>query len=80
MKHWFRKRPSDDELREELQAHLAMRAAHDGTDESAARRRLGNALQTQEEMRRVWIAGFLDTLMQDASFTWRTWRRNPASR
>ena len=53
---WFRRRPSDDEMREELEAHLAMRAEHDGVDEAAARRRLGNLLQTRESMRRVWIA------------------------
>ena len=35
----FRKRPSDDEMREELEAHVAMRAKHDRVDEAAARRR-----------------------------------------
>ena len=34
----FRRRPSDDEMREELEAHIAMRAEHDGVDEAAARR------------------------------------------
>jgi hypothetical protein len=41
---WFRRRPSDDEMREELEAHVAMRAEHDGVDHAAARRRLGNTL------------------------------------
>ena len=76
--HWFRRRPSDDELREELEAHVAMRAEHDGVDEAAARRRLGNMLHTRESMRRVWIAGWWDALRQDARFTWRSWRRRPA--
>ena len=31
-----------------------MRAEHDGVDEAAARRRLGNLLQTREAVRRVW--------------------------
>ena len=75
---WFRRRPSDDEIREELEAHVAMRAAHDGVDETAARRRLGNTLQTRESMRRVWIAAWMDALRQDALFTWRSWRRRPA--
>jgi predicted permease len=75
---WFRRRPSDDEMREELEAHLAMRAAHDGADEAAARRRLGNLLQTRESMRGVWIAQWWDALRQDAWFTWRSWRRRPA--
>ena len=75
---WFRRRPSDDEMREELEAHIAMRAEHDRVDEAAARRRLGNLLQTREAMRRVWIAEWWDALRQDAHFTWRSWRRRPA--
>jgi predicted permease len=74
---WFRRRPSDDEMREELEAHVAMRAEHDGVDDPAARRRLGNTLQTREAMRRVWIASWWDALRQDAWFTWRSWRRQP---
>jgi predicted permease len=77
-RHWFRRRPSDDEMREELEAHVAMRAEHDGVDEAAAQRRLGNLLRTRESMRRVWIAGWWDALRQDAWFTWRSWRRRPA--
>jgi putative ABC transport system permease protein len=77
MKNWFRKRPSDDEMREELEAHVAMRAEHDGVDEAAARRRLGNTLRTRERMRRVWIAEWWDALRQDAWFTARSWRRQP---
>jgi predicted permease len=74
----FRKGPSDDEMREELEAHVAMRAEHDRVDEAAARRRLGNILHTRESMRRVWIAEWWDALRQDAHFTWRSWRRRPA--
>ena len=73
----FRKRPTDDEMREELEAHVAMRAEHDGVDEAAARRRLGNILHTRESMRRVWIAEWWDALRQDAHYTWRSWRRHP---
>jgi predicted permease len=75
--HWFRKRPSDDEMREELESHVAMRVEHDGVDAAAARQRLGNTLQTREAMRRVWIAEWWDALRQDAWFTWRSWRRQP---
>lgn len=74
---WFRRRPSDDEMREELESHVAMRAEHDGTDEAAARRRLGNVLQTREMMRRVWIAELWDTVRQDARFTGRALSRSP---
>ena len=77
LKHWFRRRPSDNEMREELDAHVAMRAEHDGVEATAARRRLGNMLQTRESMRRVWIAPWWDALRQDAWFTWRSWRRHP---
>ena len=65
-------------MREELEAHVAMRAEHDRVDEAAARRRLGNMLHTRESMRRVWIAEWWDALRQDAHFTWRSWRRRPA--
>jgi putative ABC transport system permease protein len=75
---WFRGGPSDDEMREELEAHVAMRAEHDRVDVSVARRRLGNVLQTREAMRRVWIAQWWDALRQDAHYTWRSWRRRPA--
>ena len=75
---WFRRPPSDEEMREELEAHVAMRAEHDRVDEAAARRRLGNMLQTREAMRRVWIAEWWDALRQDAHYTWRSWRRRPA--
>src|SRR5512145_1275596 len=75
--NWFRRRPSDDEMREELEAHVAMRAEHDRVDEAAARRRIGNLLHTRESMRRVWIAQWWDELRQDAWFTWRSWRRQP---
>jgi len=77
VKNWFRRRPSDDEMREELEAHIAMRAEHDGVDESVARRRLGNVLRTREAMRRIWIAEWWDALRQDATFTVRSWRRQP---
>ncbi len=75
---WFRRGPLDEEMREELEAHLAMRAEHDGVDHAAARRRLGNVLQTREAMRRVWIAEWWDSLRQDAHDTWRSWWRRPA--
>ena len=74
---FFRRRPTDDEMREELEAHVAMRAEHDRVDEAAARRRLGNMLRTRESMRRVWIAAWWDALRQDAHYTWRSWRRQP---
>ena len=77
LRNWFRRGPSNEEMRSELEAHLAMRAEHDGTDERAARNRLGNFLRTQEEMRGVWYPEFWGGLVQDTRFTCRTWLRNP---
>src|ERR1051325_7032089 len=74
---WFHRRPSDDEMREELEAHVAMRAEYDRVDEAAARRRLGSPLRTREAMRRVWIPDWWDDLRQDAHYTTRSWRRQP---
>src|SRR5262245_61182587 len=73
----FRRRPKDRGMREELQSHLAMRAEYDATDLDAARRRLGNMLQTQEDMRRVWVPARRDAVLQDARFASRSWRRSP---
>src|SRR5262245_14004537 len=69
-------KPSDDDIREEIESHLAMRTEHDGSADTA-RRRFGNVLQTQEAVRRTWIPQFWDTLAQDSRFTWRSWCRNP---
>jgi len=81
LRRWFRRSPSDDELREELEAHLAMRAEYDGVDAFAARRRLGNVLRTRESMRRVWIADWehaVDTIAADLRSGVRQLSRRPA--
>ena len=80
LKHWFRRRPSDEEMREELEAHVALRAEHDTVDMAAARRRVGDLLLTRESMRRVWSPGWWDALRQDAGFTLRSRRRQPGLR
>lgn len=77
MRRWWRTRPSDDDMREEIESHVAMRAVHDGVDEAAARRRFGNTLRTRERVRGVWVAGWWDALRQDARFTLRSWKRQP---
>ena len=58
--HWLRRRPSDDEMREELEAHLAMRAEYDGVDEAAARRRLGNLMGTRALRSQLYQVEALD--------------------
>ncbi len=76
LKKWFRKRPRGEEFREEVETHLAMRTEHEGIDLNAVRRRFGNELQIEEQMRQVWISQFFDTLLQDVRYTWRIWIRN----
>src|SRR5438552_3553595 len=72
-------------LREEIELHLAERAAEleaDGmTAERAraeARRRFGNAGQKQEESREIWMTRFLSELGQDVRYGFRTMAANKA--
>ncbi len=76
LKNWFPGKPSDQDIREELEAHIAMRSEHDQSDEAAARRRLGNRLQIQENVRAVWLSVWLDQLLQDLRYGLRTLRLN----
>ena len=71
------------ELREEIEAHRALRAAHlerDGlTSQEAAdasRRAIGNVLLAREDAREVWL-GSWDTWWQDVRYGLRTFRKNP---
>ncbi|HEY9478707.1 MAG TPA: ABC transporter permease [Gemmatimonadaceae bacterium] len=83
-------RPSSHarELREELEFHLSLatmqreHAAH-GTMSNeeayhAARRRLGNMTNLEEEARQMAGLGFFDMAAQDIRFALRTFRRSPA--
>jgi predicted permease len=72
-------------LREEIELHLAERAAElqaDGmTAERAraeARRRFGNVGQKQEESREIWMTRFLSELGQDIRYGCRTMTANKA--
>jgi predicted permease len=73
----------DAELREEMDAHRALRAAQlerDGvTPREAAqtsRRAVGNVLLAREDAREVWL-GSWGTWWQDVRYGLRTFRRNP---
>ncbi|HEX5108082.1 MAG TPA: ABC transporter permease [Vicinamibacterales bacterium] len=73
----------DTELREEIEAHRALRAAHmewDGLPperaDDASRRAIGNVLLAREDARQVWL-GSWDTWWQDVRYGLRTFRRNP---
>ena len=74
----------DAELREEMEAHRALRAeqlereglsAREAAD--ASRRAIGNVLLARDDARDVWL-GSWGTWWQDARYGLRTFRRNPA--
>jgi predicted permease len=67
---WYllNRRRFDDALRREMEAHRAM------MDEPI---RFGNPLRLREEARDVWGWAWLDDVMRDVRFAWRTLRRTP---
>ena len=76
---WRRRRVADEELREELEFHLAEEAAEredDGLPSADARRRahldLGNALLIREDVRSLWTWTALEQLVQDVRYALRT--------
>lgn len=76
---------NDDDLRQEIESHLAMRTEHNQREgmkpeeaREAARRQFGNATQVQEQMRAMHIPTFIDALAQDLRYALRGLRRNPA--
>src|SRR3990170_2456754 len=80
----LRNRQFDDELREELRVHEEMtRESLEGGGvaaeeaRAAARRALGNVTLMREDARRVWIAPWLESVVQDARYGVRTLARQP---
>ena len=76
---WRQRRRKEDELREELQFHLAEEADErqaDGLSEDearwAARRDLGNVLLVREDTRTLWSWMLLEQLAQDIRYGLRT--------
>jgi predicted permease len=74
----------DADLREEIEAHRALRAAHlerDGLTpndaDAASRRAIGNVLLAREDVRDVWLGAWA-TWWQDVRYGLRTLRKNPA--
>ena len=83
LRYWMESARRSDALSEEIELHLAERAAEleaDGmTAECAraeARRRFGNVGQKQEESREVWMTRFLSELGQDIRYGFRTMASN----
>ena len=64
----LRRRAREDELRQEMEAHRAQMG------EPPA---FGNTLRLREEARDAWGWRWLDDLVQDTRFAWRTLRHSP---
>jgi predicted permease len=80
---FFRKRPLDHELDEEMAAHLEMAVAENvkrGLSPEEARRqalvRFGGVVQAKERQREERGMPWLDVLLQDLRYTFRTLRRD----
>src|SRR5580700_5417303 len=85
LRYWIQSASRSEALREEMELHLAEKAAElqaDGvTAERAraeARRRFGNVGQKQEESREIWMTRFLSELSQDVRYGCRTMTANKA--
>ena len=81
----WRRHEMERELREELEAHRAMRQAEleaRGLPASdavyASRRALGNVSRAREDARGVWIWPWLQSVRQDVGYALRVVRRSPA--
>jgi putative ABC transport system permease protein len=85
LKYWMKSVSRSESLREEMELHLAEKAAEleaDGlTPENAraeARRRFGNVGLKHEESREIWMTRFASELGQDVRYALRTMVKKPA--
>ena len=85
LRYWIKSAGRGEALREEMELHLAEKAAEleaDGmTPEGAraeARRRFGNVGQKQEESREIWMTRFWSEVGQDVRYGCRTMLANKA--
>src|SRR5205823_258225 len=85
LRYWIESAKRSEALREEMELHLAEKAAElqaDGmTAERAraeARRRFGNVGLKHEESREIWMTRFLSELVQDVRYGCRTMIANKA--
>jgi hypothetical protein len=83
LRRLFRRRSMDDDIREELEAHLAMRAEANEADgmtreaaRYAARRQFGNATSVQERLHDFNGFGWLDNIWRDLVYAARSFRRS----
>jgi macrolide transport system ATP-binding/permease protein len=85
LKYWMQSGKRSEALREEMELHIAEKAAEleaDGLTPQAAmveaRRRFGNAGLKQEESREIWMMRFWQELGQDVRYGCRTMAANKA--
>src|SRR4051812_30071657 len=85
MRALFRRDATTDEIREELQFHVAMRTdeyARHGLEAGAARqaalRRFGNLAVIQDRGYDVRGGGMMETMLQDVRYGWRQLRQHPS--
>ncbi len=84
LRHLFRRRQTEAEMREEMSFHLEQRAADYAADglpaeeaRYAAQRRFGNAGSLQERARETWGWGWLERAFKDFRLAWRQLAGNP---
>src|SRR5512144_3164295 len=85
---WLTRWRRDDDLQDEIRAHLAMAAAdriRDGEDPRAARlaalKEFGNITRTRNQTRQTWAGSWrlwLFDVAQDVGYSIRLLRRSPA--
>src|SRR6201984_2435500 len=85
LRYWIKSARRSEALREEMELHLAEKAAElqaDGMTAERARaeacRRFGNAGMKHEESREIWMTRFLSELGQDIRYGCRTMTANKA--
>jgi hypothetical protein len=81
---WWRRKEREQNFERELGAHIELETAErqeNGLSEaearSAARRALGNATLVTEEVRAMWGWMWLERLLQDTRYAFRTMRKSP---
>src|SRR5258708_35023951 len=85
LKYWIESGRRSEALREEMELHLAEKAAELQADgmtadraRAEARRRFGNVGLKHEESREIWMTRFWSELGQDLRYGWRTMTANKA--
>src|SRR5579863_1055449 len=83
LRYWMARAKRSEALREEMELHLAEKAAELEADgmtadcaRAEARRRFGNVVLKQEESREIWITRFVSELVQDIRYGCRTMTAN----